>query len=473
MTREADTLIIGGGVSGLACAWWLGSWGIDSIVLERAERTGGLIDTTSRDGYVTDHAASMMLNFDAAVNDFIAASGLLEHKILRRPMRKRCVIKQGRLIEVPASIHGLMLSGLFSRKARLRLMTELFGPARPPRWESAADFIRRRLGPEILELAFDPYLSAVLACDPEKACARATLPRLSALEQKFGSFTAGILLRKLVPGNKGLPQEAFAFAGGMKTLVEALSQNASSDIRTGQRVTSVEFLNPGWSVGSRNNGVEQRFHARNLVLSTPADVSATLLRSQLPELARLLDRIDYAPIALIHLGYDIPAMGQSMQGSGFLAPGNDTSGIRGSLWTSNLIESRAPPGKFLTSNFVGGACQPGVVDKSDEALVALVLAALEKLCGLKASPEMIRINRHLQGLPLYHGRHAELTRAIHAATERHDGLHLAANFLGGISIRDRIIQGKKLAARIRAARAQQGSSRPIVGPLAFGESWSV
>ncbi len=86
---------------------------------------------------------------------------------------------------------------------------------------------------------------------------------------------------------------------------------------------------------------------------------------------------------------------------------------------------------------------------------------------------MIRINRHLQGLPLYHGRYAELTRAIHAATERHDGLHLAANFLGGISIRDRIIQGKKLAARIRAARAQQDSSRPIAGPLAFGESWSV
>ena len=83
MIRHTDTLIIGGGISGLSCAWWLGECGVNSILLEQAEQTGGMIDSTDEDGYVTDHAASMILNFDQVVDRFITSSGLLEHKILR------------------------------------------------------------------------------------------------------------------------------------------------------------------------------------------------------------------------------------------------------------------------------------------------------------------------------------------------------------------------------------------------------
>ena len=139
---------------------------------------------------------------------------------------------------------------------------------------------------------------------------------------------------------------------------------------------------------------------------------------------------------------------------------------------SNLMENRAPESKILTSNFIGGACQPAALNQTDDALVDQTLAALKKLCGLKAMPEMVRINRHMQGLPLYHGKYAQLTRAIITETGNHKGLHLVANFLEGISIRDRIIQAKSVADQIHAALPNENSIDQAIDLLVARESWS-
>ena len=456
----------------MSCAWWLGECGVNSILLERAGKTGGLIDSTDEDGYVTDHAASMLLNFDQAVDRFITSSGLLEHKVLRNKMTRRCLVKNGRLVEVPPGIRELLFSNLLSRKSRRQLMGELFSPAKPEHWESVADFIRRRLGQEILELAIDPYVSAVLACDPEKACANAALPRLSKLERQFGSFTAGILLKKLLPGKRGLPQEVFSFTGGMKTLAEVLTEKSQAEIQTRQQVLAIEPLKCGWLVTSHDGKCEHQFRTRHLILATPADVAASLLRPLSTKLSNLMDQIEYAPIAQIHLGFDKSKTGNKLHGNGFLVPSRDNIGIRGSLWMSNLIDNRAPENKFLTSNFIGGASQPDALKKSDNELVDQTLSALRKLCGINASPEMVRINRHMRGLPLYHGKYAQLTQSIITETSHNKGLHLVANFLEGISIRDRIIQAKSVTDTIHSSLANENSVGLATNSFIAEESWS-
>lgn len=455
MTRHSDVLIIGGGISGLSSAWWLSQQGVNSIVLEQAERAGGLIDSTNQDGYLTDHAASMILNFDSTVNRFINQSGLQKHRIDRSSIAKRYVLKNSELSEVPVNIREILCSDLFSLKTRIHMMTEIFRGGRQCEWESVADFIRRRLGQEILDLAIDPYVSAVLACDPEKACARSTLPRLTALETKFGSFTAGVLMKKLLPGKRGLPQEAFSFSGGMKTLTDTLTQNPLAEVQTGQQVIALEPLKSGWRVISRDNSTESEFHVGHVVFSTPADVASELVKPVDKELSALLDQIDYAPIAQIHLGFDRSGFNKPLDGNGFLVPSHEKIPIRGSLWVSNLIENRAPQDKLLTSNFIGGACQADALKKSDNVLVDQVLSALQSLCGLKAAPEMVRINRHHQGLPLYHGNYHALTRSIIRSAGRCEGLHFVANYLQGISIRDRIIQAKIVADQINVSLTEK------------------
>ena len=55
-----DTIIIGGGVSGLACAYWLRQSGRRVLVLE-AERFGGVIETDRLAGYTLEQGPDVFL----------------------------------------------------------------------------------------------------------------------------------------------------------------------------------------------------------------------------------------------------------------------------------------------------------------------------------------------------------------------------------------------------------------------------
>ena len=142
-----------------------------------------------------------------------------------------------------------------------------------------------------------------------------------------------------------------------------MSQNRFSDILLGQKVLALEPLKRGWRVISNNGDIESQLYARHIVFSTPANVAASLLKPVNTELSTLLGQIEYTPIAQIHLGFDRSEFKQTPEGAGFLIPSRESSiPVRGSLWMSNLIRNRAPQNKLLTSNFIGGACQPGALN---------------------------------------------------------------------------------------------------------------
>ncbi|OKI12447.1 NAD(P)/FAD-dependent oxidoreductase [Streptomyces sp. CB03911] len=54
-TREHDVLVVGAGVSGLACALDLCAAGLDVLLVEQAEAVGGRVRTDRRDGFLLDH----------------------------------------------------------------------------------------------------------------------------------------------------------------------------------------------------------------------------------------------------------------------------------------------------------------------------------------------------------------------------------------------------------------------------------
>ena len=136
---------------------------------------------------------------------------------------------------------------------------------------------------------------------------------------------------------------------------------------------------------------------------------------------------------------------------------------------STLFGDRAPAGKVLLSSYLGGARRPEAVEWSNERLVDETLAALRPLIGVGADPEMARIHRHHEGLPLYYGAYPALEREIAATTRRHPGLHLEANYLGGVSVRDRIARGRNLARRILVQERDVSATQPAVAlPLIAG-----
>ena len=181
--KDTSVLIIGGGISGLSTAWWLVQQGIAVELWEADDQPGGKIHSTREQGYLSERAAGLLVNFRPEIDRMIHAAGLDSSRCSRNDDLKRYVLHRGRLAQVPMKFSGMALSPLWSWQAKLRMASEILIPRGGHEQESVSDFITRRLGREILETAIDPFISGTLASDPARASARAILPRLTELEQ--------------------------------------------------------------------------------------------------------------------------------------------------------------------------------------------------------------------------------------------------------------------------------------------------
>lgn len=449
---DVDVLVIGGGISGLANAWWLQREGLSVALWECERRPGGKIRSDTAHGYLTEQAASVLMNFRPEVTQLLAESGLDALKAPRAVEAKhRYLVDRRRLVPVPMAMGGMLGSSLWSARGRLRLLLEPFVPRAGHDAETVSEFVTRRFGRELLEKAMEPFVSGPLASDPDQASARATLPRLTALERRYGSVALGVLLHKLAGRRTAYSAESFSFTGGMVALVRGLASVSGVGFCAGRRAVGLEPHASGWRVTGAGAAGERSMIARQVVLSLPAPAAAKLLAPLDDLLAGLLEGIAYAPISVVHLGFERKAIAHPLDGAGFLAPRREGLPLNGNLWTSSLFAGRAPAGHALLTSYLGGARQPRAFEWSDERAVSTVLGTLEPLLGIRGAPVMARVDRHWEALPLYHGDHLGRLAAIDSRVDRLPGLHLVANYRDGISVRDRIACGHAAALRIASA----------------------
>jgi protoporphyrinogen/coproporphyrinogen III oxidase len=464
MMSGPDVIVVGGGVSGLSVAWWLAQARISVEVWEQAARPGGKIATREADGYRTERAASLMLNFRPEVSRLLGATGLDTSRIMcpGPPKNQRYLLQRGQLVPVPTRIGAFVFSPLWSLRGKLRLLAEPFVPRGGRPDETVSKFVVRRLGRELLEKAMEPFVGGPLASDPDQASAQALLPRLVALEKRYGSLALGVFAHKLLNRRTAPVHEVFSFKKGMAELIDALAAAPGVRFHGERTATQLEPTPTGWRVTMRTSYGERTVHARHVVLSTPAASAATLLCPLDGELERLLRSIDYAPLTVVHLAFDRSAVRHPLAGTGFLVPRSEGAQLTGCQWVSNLFPSWAPPGKVLLACYLGGGRAPETRDWDDARCIEAVMARLRPLLGIDAPPERAWIDRHEFGLPLYYGAYSGRLQAIAERLENWRGLHLAANYRGGISVRDRIAEGYALAQRIQTALAGSGSRSPVM-----------
>ncbi|MEH6626632.1 MAG: protoporphyrinogen oxidase [Motiliproteus sp.] len=462
MDKE-PVLIIGGGISGLSVAWWLSQQGIPSQIWEAAEQPGGKIATDHQEGYLTERAASIVMNYRTEVNEFIEASGLSPLKTPRSASaeKNRYLIHNDSLVQVPSSLPEMLNSPLWSLQGKARLAAELFIPKKISEQESVSSFIQRRFGSELLEKAMEPFVGGTLASDPDHANAYSVLPRLTALEKRYGSISAGMLINKLLRRKTAHIQEAFSFEGGMSTLIAKLAQADDVDLRCGYRAKSLKKTADGWQVWATTPKGDKFQHVSQLVVCAPAPQAANLLSPHDNELGALLRQIRYAPLTLVHLGMDRSMIKHPLDGSGFLTPRSGNMHINGNLWLSRLFPGRAPKGKLLLTSYLGGARNPQACEWDTMRSVDTVIEDLSRLFGSRLAPEMMRVDRHKQALPLYHGDYFRLCRAITERCTQHSGLYLAANYIGGVSVRDRLLEGRRISLLLAKQRQPSGNKAAV------------
>lgn len=448
---DLDVLIIGGGISGLSIANWLRDSHLNIEVWEKNHRFGGMIATQHKQGYQTEQAASILMNYRKEVNQFLKAS-TLENAILQKTPHansRRYLIHQGKLTLAPMTLAHFLNTPIWSLKGKLRLLAEPFIGKNNHTDETVSNFIKRRLGPEFLEKAIEPFVAGTLASDPDLANACEVLPRLKKLEKKYGSLVVGALYHKIIRKKTAAKMDSFSFKGGMSTLINAITEHPGIAVKNNIQVNEITPIGQhAWRVYAQTPEGERIITARKVVLSTPAYITAELIRLLNPDLANLLKGIQYAPLTVVHMGFDQAAIPHSLDSSGFLVPRQENMNITGNLWMSALFPERAPIGKCLLTSYIGGSRNPQVRQWDHQQCRQRVLDDLDKLLQIKDNPEMCQLHRHAKALPVYHGHYHDKLASIQTELNRHPGLFLEANYRGGVSVRDRIYRGYHVAQNI-------------------------
>lgn len=455
-------VIVGGGITGLAAAWFLHAQGRAVRVLEADARPGGVIDSEESEGFLVEHGPNSTLQKPGTAEDalgrLVAGIGL-EGRLVEAGAagRRRYVLRAGRLQPLPASPPAFLANKLFTWRAKLRLLREPFiGRAREE--ETIARFVERRLGREFLDYAVEPFVSGVYAGDPAKLSVRAAVPKIYALERNHGSLIRGAIALGRAAKGAGAPAgRMVSFDRGMAALPRAVADALPAEAwRTGCRVVALRWIAGDWELhwqgAAGETGVER---ARTVVLALPAPATVRLLAPLSPEAAGILETIPYAPIAGLALGYERDQVRHPLDGFGFLAPRREGMRVLGGLFSSSLFAGRAPDGKVLVTSYIGGTTDPDAAALGDKALLDLVSADLGRALGIRGAPGFVRITRHERAIPQYTLGHLERLAALDRALETLPGLFLQASWRGGVSVADCVRNAEALARRI----AEQGPSQ--------------
>ena len=158
---DSETLILGGGLAGLAAGWALTQAGRRVQVLEGADAVGGLARTVVRDGFRFDLGGHRFFTHDARVEGFVRE--LLGDELVTVPRASRIYLR-GKWIEYPLRPLGALF-GLGPRTSAQILLGYAWASVarrlRPAPLVSLEDWVVAHFGRPLFELYFRDYSEKV------------------------------------------------------------------------------------------------------------------------------------------------------------------------------------------------------------------------------------------------------------------------------------------------------------------------
>jgi oxygen-dependent protoporphyrinogen oxidase len=429
--------------------------GIDAQVIESSATPGGVIRSERRDGYLLEFGPQSF-NATSALLNLCRELHIDDQLIEAPPAAPRYVLVKGTLRPVPLSPPAFIASPLFSPLTKLRVLRDILGRSSPPQGdESVAAFTRRKFSRDLLDKLVGPFVSGIYAGDPEKLSLRSAFPQLYEAEKSAGSVIRGLLFsakKRNAPAEKPSLQ---TFREGNQTLIEALAANLGPNLRCGVtaqrvRLTTVSHhtgINaPAFEVTFLANGREEALTTNRLIIATPAQQAAALLREIDPQFESALSAIVYAPVAVVSLGYPKTAVRHCLDGFGFLVPRSSGLRILGTVWNSSLFPNRAPDGQVLLTSFVGGATDPDAVSLPESKIVSTVHRELASVLGISQPPSFSHVQAWPRAIPQYNLGHIQYMNQLSQLQGKYQSIRLIGNYLRGPALGACVEQALTVAA---------------------------
>jgi len=438
---------VGGGISGLCAAYWLRKENYDVTVLERDSIPGGAMKTVTQNGYLIDTGPNSSLETTPLFNDLFKSLGITGKRVYANEQaNKRYILRKGTLHPIPMSPGSFLKSRLWSLKGKVRLIKEPF-VGKADHEESIAQFVERRLGREFLDYAINPFVAGVYAGNPEQLSVRMAFPKLYRLEEVYGGLIKGTIRgrkeRKKRAEESKQSAKMFSFVDGMGVFPHALANAIGDRLKLNTTVVSVKHKNNIYIVTAETPDGKEEFAARHLILSVPAYHAAGLLQPIDTSISKTLSGIYYPPVTMVFFGYKADAVSHPLDGFGYLIPAKEQRKILGTIWSSTIFPNRAPDGKVAFTTFVGGSRQPEITENDDYSLRKLVHTEIASILGIQNDPDFYYIKKWNRAIPQYRLGYASVINQIESFEQTYRGIHLCANYRGGISVGDCVMNARR------------------------------
>ena len=446
-----DTLIIGGGLSGLTVAHFLQKYqpGVHISILEKSSSPGGAIKSFHQDGFLAECGAHGFLDNVEASRELLADTGL-DKEIQKAPLDDfvRYICLNGRLNLIPQNPKKIIKSNLISLPAKLRVLADLWKRPRPEE-QTVAQWAAYRFGSSLLPFV-DAVLTGTYAGDLNRLSIDAVFPGIRNLELDKGSVIRGLMQKKKAAKTKKKEVSAkklpamISFPQGMGRLPEALA--ADKNLLCSTEVESIHKNEDGWEVRTSKN----TYQAKSLVLALSVNQSLTLLNNAEGLAAEPCPvvSIPEARIATIALGFtktaDIPF------GFGYLAPEQEKRFALGALFSTHMFPGRAPAGHMLLEALVGGRRHPEKLELSDDVLIRETYADLKQLIHLPDPPIFSKVLRPAHGIPQLEIGYPKLLAWRNSLVDNNQGLYVCGFGWEGIGINDMTKSANQVASAIAA-----------------------
>jgi oxygen-dependent protoporphyrinogen oxidase len=459
MKNSIDTIIIGGGLSGLTVAHFLQKYLPEArvTILEKTSSFGGAIRSFQQDGYLAEWGAHGFLDNVKASRELLVDTGL-DKEAQKAPLDEfvRYICLNGKLNLIPQNPKKILRSNLVSLPAKLRVLGDLWKKPRPEE-QTVADWAAYRFGASLLPFV-DAVLTGTYAGDLNRLSIDAVFPGIRALELEKGSVIRGLLNKRKAMKKKQqtAPEKKLpamiSFPQGMGRLPEVLA--TGKNLVYSARVESIQKNEAGWEV--RTAG--QSYQAGSLVLALSVNQSLALLHNGSGLKAEIspLDSIPEARIVTVAMGF-----GESAEipfGFGYLAPEQERRFALGALFSTHMFPGRAPQGHMLLEVLVGGRRHPEKLGLDDNVLIQKAYADLKQLIHLPDPPVFTKVLRSDHGIPQLEIGYPRLLTWRNRLVEQNPGLHVCGFGWEGIGINDMTKAAQEVAAAIAAGGTAKGKA---------------
>ncbi|GAB3436788.1 protoporphyrinogen oxidase [Phycicoccus ginsengisoli] len=503
---RSRVVVVGGGITGLACAWALvrADAAVSVTVLDAGDRPGGKLRREPVAGVALDVGAESVLARRPEAVALIDEVGLGADRV--HPATTSAAIwSRGELQPMPrGTLMGIpstpaSAAGILSPAEVARLADEQPWGGGEFDDVSVGDYVAARLGDAVVDRLVEPLLGGVYAGQARSLSLRACLPQVFAAAQRGASLlaearaaadraaaanaeavtasassgSAPVPAAAPVPGAASVPTPVFTgLQGGIGRLAEMLTELLRSEGVEIRSETIARQVAPradseggGWSVVVGPTTAPERIVADAVVLAAPAVPTGRLLAPHTPAVARDLADIPYASMAIVTLAVGVEDARDAVRhlpGSGFLVPATEGRTIKASTFTSSKwgwAAQAADDLVFLRAS-VGRYGETTDLQRPDQELEALAVTEVSEALG---HPLPRLVEAHVQrwggALPQYTVGHVDRVGRIRAGVAGLPGLEVAGAAYDGVGIPACVASGRAAAEAVLThlrGRAEQG-----------------